>query len=229
MEPRIWLYKAQRISVRGLDKSGRALTSPMVPEILKKLGDVCGVFLALDKVTEMKTEVKWARMLIKSAGKSRPSAVNILEGPRSFELQIWWEIPPWVAVVYLVSSSVEAKNPKEEEEGVACTAMRVGVPRPSSTDDWRKGQDCGAKMGRRSGLVGAEKVNSESVQLMKLRGGAHADCWGNKKVGFSRLGGGLIQQVGSSCGPFVRARTLPGLNGYDFLGPRPGTSRSLKA
>ena len=56
------------------------------PEILKKLGDACGGFLALDKVTEMKTEVKWARMLIKSAGKSRPSAVNILEGPRLFEL-----------------------------------------------------------------------------------------------------------------------------------------------
>ena len=56
------------------------------PEILKKLGDACGGFLALDKVTKMKTEVKWARMLIKSAGKSRPSAVNILEGPRLFEL-----------------------------------------------------------------------------------------------------------------------------------------------
>ena len=109
------------------------------PKILKKLGDACGGFLALDKVTEMKTEVKWARMLIKSAGKSKPSAVNILEGPRSFELQIWWEIPPWVVVVYLVSSSVKAKNPKEEEEGVARAAMRVGVPRPSSTDDGQKG------------------------------------------------------------------------------------------
>ena len=84
-------------------------------------------------------------------------------------------------------------------------------------------------MGRRLGLVGAEKVNSESVQLMKLKGGAHVDCWGNKKVGFSRLGGGLIQQASSSYGPFVRARTLPGLNEFDFLGPRPGTSRSPKA
>ena len=39
----------------------------------------------------------------KAAGKSRPSAVNILEGPRSFELQIWWEISPWVTGVYPVS------------------------------------------------------------------------------------------------------------------------------
>ena len=64
------------------------------PEILRKLGDACGGFVAIDKVTEMKKEVKWARMLIKSEGKSRPSTINILEGPRSYELQIWWEIPP---------------------------------------------------------------------------------------------------------------------------------------
>ena len=132
--------------------------------------------MALNKVTEIKTEVKWARMLIKSADKSRPSAVNILEGPRSFELQIWWEIPPWVAVVYPVSSSVEAKNPKEEEEGVARVALRVVIPRPRSNDGGQKELDYGAILGSRLGLVGAEIVNSESEQLMVLRGGAHADC-----------------------------------------------------
>ena len=50
------------------------------PEILKKIGDACGGFMALDKVTTLRTEVKWARMLINSVGKSRPSVVNILEG-----------------------------------------------------------------------------------------------------------------------------------------------------
>ena len=85
-------------------------------EILRKLGDACGGFVAVDKVTETKKEVKWARLLIKSSGKARPSAVNILEGPRSYELHIWWEIPPWVIGVYLVSSRVVGKNPKEEDE-----------------------------------------------------------------------------------------------------------------
>ena len=129
-------------------------------EILRKLGDACGGFLALDKVIEMKTEVKWARMMIKSIGKSRPSVVNILEGPRSFELQIWWEIPPWVAGVYPVSSRAEAKNPKEEEEeGVARAAKRVGLPCPSSNDEGQKEQDCGTKMGKCSGLVRASGIN----------------------------------------------------------------------
>ena len=107
--------------------------------------------------------------------------------------------------------------------------MRVGVPRPSSNDDGQKEQDCGSKIGRCSGLVGVEKVNSESVELMKLRRGAHADYWGNKKARYSRLGAGLIQQAGSSFGPIVRACTLPGLNGLDLLRPRPDASRSPKA
>ena len=64
---------------------------------------------------------------------------------------------------------------------------------------------------------------------MKLRGGAYAECRGNKKAGYCRLGGGLIQQVRSSVGPNVRSRTLPGLNGIEILGPRPDISRSLNA
>ena len=105
------------------------------PEILRKLGDACGGFVALDKNTEMKTEVKWARMLIQVVGKARPSVVNILEGPRSFELQIWWEISPWVTGVYPVSSRAEAKNSEEEEEGVACAVKRVGFSRPNNNNE----------------------------------------------------------------------------------------------
>ena len=56
------------------------------PEILRKIGNACGGFVVVDKNTEMKMEVKWARMLIKMVGNSRPRVVNILEGPRSFEL-----------------------------------------------------------------------------------------------------------------------------------------------
>ena len=79
--------------------------------------------------------MKWARMLIKMVGKSRPSVVNILEGLRSFELQIWWEVSPWVFGVYPVSSRAEAKNPEEEEEGVAHAVKRVGFSRQNSNDE----------------------------------------------------------------------------------------------
>ena len=66
------------------------------PESLKRIGDACGGFIALDKFIA-RTEVLWARLLIKLTRNPRPSIVNILEGGRSLELQIWWEIPPWLA------------------------------------------------------------------------------------------------------------------------------------
>ena len=161
-------------------------------EVLKKIGDAYGGFMAIDKITEMKTEVKWARMLIKSAGKTRPSAINILEGLRSFELQIWWEIPPWVAEVYLVCSRAAAKNLKEEDDGGARAVMRVGIYRPSSNDDKQKGKECGSRIGRRTGLVEAENVTSELMQLMKLRGRGPCSRLGEQKAGSRRLGCGLI-------------------------------------
>ena len=59
------------------------------PEILKKIGGACGGILALDKEITLRMKVIWARILVKLEGKTRPSVVNILEGLRSFELQIW--------------------------------------------------------------------------------------------------------------------------------------------
>ena len=195
------------------------------PEILKKIGDVCRGFKALDKVTALRTEVKWARMLINSVGKSRPSVVSILEGSRSFELKILWKIPPWLADVYPVCSSVEAKNPKEEEDGGAHAALRVGVSLPRSNDVGQKGQECVLKNGRRLGLVGAEKFNSKSEEVMKFKGGAHANCWGNKNVGSSLLVSELNQQAGS----LDRDISFSRLNGLELLGPKSGSIRSPKA
>ena len=51
-------------------------------EIFRKIGDVCGGFVAVDEVTEMKKEVKWARLLIKLSGKVRPRAYEPRPRPR---------------------------------------------------------------------------------------------------------------------------------------------------
>ena len=63
-------------------------------EVLKKIGDNCGGFLAIDKAATLRTKVLWARILVKAEGKVKPSVVNILEGVRSYELQIWFELQP---------------------------------------------------------------------------------------------------------------------------------------
>ena len=50
--------------------------------------DSCGGFLAIDKEIALRVKVSWARILVKLGGMARPSVVNILEGKRSFKLQI---------------------------------------------------------------------------------------------------------------------------------------------
>ena len=67
---------------------------------LKNVGDSCGGFVAMDKGTTLRTDLLWARILVKMNGMGKPSSVTLLEGARSCELQIWWEIQPRVAEVY---------------------------------------------------------------------------------------------------------------------------------
>ena len=114
--------------------------------------------MALEKVTALRMAVKWARMLINSVGKSRPSVVNILEGSRLFELQIWWEILPWLADVYPVYSNAEAKNPKEEEDGGARATLRVGFLFQEAMMLGRRGRTVCQKMGDVWVLLGQKNL-----------------------------------------------------------------------
>ena len=73
-------------------------------EILKKMGDSCGGFVALDEETTLKTDLHWVRILVKTNSNVKPASVNLLAGARSYELQIWWEIRPTMAEVFPRSS-----------------------------------------------------------------------------------------------------------------------------
>ena len=86
-------------------------------EILKKVGDNCGGFVAMDEGTASKTELHWARILVKMKSNEKPASVNLLAGARSYELQIWWEIRPTVAEVFPRSSRISAgpADPGEED------------------------------------------------------------------------------------------------------------------
>ena len=70
-----------------------------IAKILRLIGDSCGGFLVVDRETTLRTKTMWARILVKLEGKKRPSIINILEGTRSFELQVWSELLPWMAEV----------------------------------------------------------------------------------------------------------------------------------
>ena len=69
-------------------------------EILEKVGNACGGFIALEKDTEQRSDLCWARILVKKDRMGKPSSANLLTGARSYQLQIWWEIQPRVKEVY---------------------------------------------------------------------------------------------------------------------------------
>ena len=171
------------------------------PEILRRIGDACGGFVDEDKEIVLKKEMKWARLLVKTEGKARPSTVNILEGPRSYELQIWWEILPWVTGVYPVASRVAEKFQEEEDEVVARAARRVSLPSPSCNDDGLWEQRSGSKNVLGSGQFGAGDVSFMSGALMKSRNGVYEEGGGFKRAGFGRQGDALVQQTERADGP----------------------------
>ena len=65
-------------------------------EILKKVGDSCGGFIAIDEGTTLKTDLLWARILVKVNDNAKHDSVNLIAGDRSYEVQIWWETRPTV-------------------------------------------------------------------------------------------------------------------------------------
>ena len=95
-------------------------------EILENIRDSCGGFVALDKETSLRKNLLWVRILIKMKSSGRPTSVNLL-APRSYELQIWWEIQPRVIEVYPRRHRREVVmiEPIEEDERKTHVAGRV--------------------------------------------------------------------------------------------------------
>ena len=167
--------------------------------------------------------MRWARILIKGEGNYRPSVVNILEGPRAYELQIWWEIVPWVTGVYPVSSSDEMEKPEEEEDVETRADKRVSFrgSKCSQVGQWEQARE--AKKVTRKGSAVSFAVLSTSGAVLSGRSGAYSEaCW-NKKEGSSASGRGPIQQAMKGGRTKVRAGLLSGLKEQELMGLEKGT------
>ena len=62
--------------------------------ILKRIGDKCGGFDAVDENTESLNDPRWAGIRVKRDGSSNPRSMIVSEGDRSFAIQLWWELQP---------------------------------------------------------------------------------------------------------------------------------------
>ena len=111
-------------------------------DILKKVGDNCGGFVAMDEGTTSKTELHWARILVKMNSNIKPASVNLLAGARSYELQLWWEIRPRVVEVFPRSSRISGGPADPEEEDVRIPRAKGGVRNGGGVKrrDYRDGQ-----------------------------------------------------------------------------------------
>ena len=62
--------------------------------ILKRIGDKCGGFDAVDENTACMIDPRWARIRVKWDGSTNPRSVVVFEEDKSFEIQLWWELKP---------------------------------------------------------------------------------------------------------------------------------------
>ena len=65
-----------------------------VPSILRRVGDECGGFVAMDPLTEKMENLRWARILVKTKGGKLPSSLEIGVEGISYNLPLWWEVLP---------------------------------------------------------------------------------------------------------------------------------------
>ena len=63
-----------------------------VPSILRRVGDECNGFVAMDPLTERMENLRWARILVKTKGGELPSSLEIRVDGISYNLPLWWEV-----------------------------------------------------------------------------------------------------------------------------------------
>ena len=61
-------------------------------DILRRIGEECGGFLAVDSQTEKMEELQWARLLVKRNGEELPNVVEVWVEELCYLLTLWWEV-----------------------------------------------------------------------------------------------------------------------------------------
>ena len=135
-------------------------------EIMKKVRDRYGSFVALDEETALKTNLHWARILVKMKSNGKPASVNLLAGARSYELQKWWDIRPTMAKVFPQSNRTYGgpTEPGEEDDREACAEGRV---KPVWAVKCHTSRDEQCEMGHRSYLGNCDAAGSLSRCQMR--------------------------------------------------------------
>ena len=150
-------------------------------ENLKKVGDSCGGFIAMDEGTASKTDLLWARILVKLNNNAKYDSVNLIAGNRVYVVQIWWEIRSTVVEVTRKSCrnfGGLAESGEEDDRDIRAKG-RVNNERKENCQRVRNGlRVVGNRTGGRTvwGRRVGNRVAAECLEIGKA-------CGGRTKVG----------------------------------------------
>ena len=144
--------------------------------ILRKVGEKCGGFLAIDSQMEKLEELQWARILVKLNGEEIPSVMEIGVEGVCYSLTLWWEVRP---IMRLLPIEKRGKNSRAEGEVEGDVSARAGKRVLEEVDDSRiethlqsgdgtRGQTGGSglHLAQSWGLVGSSVGAQEGLQLI---------------------------------------------------------------
>ena len=143
-------------------------------DTLRKVGEKCGGFLAIDSQTERLEELLWARILVKLTDEEIPSMVEIRVEGVCYSLTLWWEVRPIMRVLPVAR---RGKNNGVEGEVEGDVSARAGKRVLEEVDNARiethlqsadgtRGQTGGPGLlwARFQGLVGSLVGDQEGLQ-----------------------------------------------------------------
>ena len=89
-------------------------------DILRKIGEECGRFLAVNCQTEKMEELQWARLLVEPNGEELPNVVKFWVEKMCYSITLWWEVR-LVMRVATTGKRGKVVTTGEEVGGEACT------------------------------------------------------------------------------------------------------------
>ena len=194
--------------------------------ILKRIGDKCGGFDAVDENTARMIDPRWARIRVKWDGASNPRSVVVFEDDKSFVIQLWWEFQPqmqwecWMpepeggnesreegdenprAIESVKDLAQEIMKKSEKQKGIMhreVGKLVVEVRQPLMEEGWSREEQKLKLVEEQS--VGSVRADQELVSRCRMgptvMGQQMSGAWGRKKaLGEARTV--LVQSVGWS-------------------------------
>ena len=167
--------------------------------ILKRIGDKCGGFDAVDENTAFLTDLHWARIRVTWDGTSNPRSVVVFEGDRSFVIRLWWEFQPQMMLESRTMKLESGGETREEGEVSprAIESVKYSVHARVKTTEETKGA-----LPREKGKLSAMEMQTEG-----------ALSWEERKL---MLVEGQTEWVGSVRETGCRCRLGPTGKGQDL-------------